>query len=173
VKENEPVVRIRPLCAQDVDAVYEMEKRCFAMPWSKESILHDLNENVCARYLVLTVDGVLAAYAGMWLIIDEAHMTNIAVHPDYRRRGYGEQILRALMALAQENLMGLMTLEVRRSNAAAQALYHKVGMIDVGYRKRYYEDNKEDALIMYIQFEYAPQEAPDAEEGTDGMPAHG
>ena len=142
-----------------------IEHLCFAMPWSKESILHDLHENVCARYLVLTVDGVLAAYAGMWLIIDEAHVTNVAVHPDYRGRGYGERILRALMDLARENLMGLMTLEVRRSNAVAQSLYHKVGFIDVGYRKRYYEDNKEDALIMYIQFSF--ESADDEQETQD------
>ena len=155
---HEPVIEIRPLCEPDVDAMCEIEHLCFVMPWSKASILHDLNENICARYLVLTADGIVVAYAGMWLIIDEAHVTNVAVHPDYRGRGYGERILRALMDLAKENLMGLMTLEVRRSNAIAQALYHKVGFIDVGYRKRYYEDNKEDALIMYVQFTY----------GTDG-----
>ena len=85
------------------------------------------------------------------LIIDEAHVTNVAVHPDFRRRGYGEKILRALMDLARDTCMGLITLEVRRSNEAAQALYHKAGFLDVGYRKRYYEDNKEDALIMYCQ----------------------
>lgn len=159
---SEPVIEIRPLQECDVDAMCEIEHLCFAMPWSKESILHDLNENVCARYLVLTVDGMLAAYAGMWLIIDEAHITNVAVHPDYRGRGYGERIMRALMDLAKENLMGLMTLEVRRSNAVAQSLYHKVGFIDVGYRKRYYEDNKEDALIMYVQFDYSEESAEDA-----------
>ena len=162
---SEPVIEIRPLSDQDVDTMCAIEHLCFAMPWSKESILHDLHENVCARYLVLTVDGVLAAYAGMWLIIDEAHVTNVAVHPDYRGRGYGERILRALMDLARENLMGLMTLEVRRSNAVAQSLYHKVGFIDVGYRKRYYEDNKEDALIMYIQFSF--ESADDEQETQD------
>lgn len=156
---HEAQVEIRPLQEADVDALVEIEKLCFSMPWSRESIMHDLNENICARYLVLCVDGVLAAYAGMWLIIDEAHMTNIAVHPDFRGRGYGEQILRALMALAQENLMGLMTLEVRRSNTVAQALYHKVGFLDVGYRKRYYEDNREDALIMYTQFQYEKEDS--------------
>lgn len=163
---SEPVIAIRPMQECDADAMCQIEQMCFAMPWSKESILHDLNENVCARYLVLTVDGVLAAYAGMWLIIDEAHITNVAVHPDYRRCGYGERIMRALMDLARENLMGLMTLEVRRSNAAAQSLYHKVGFIDVGYRKRYYEDNKEDALIMYVQFDYSDDSAGDTPSGA-------
>lgn len=148
---NNPTIEIRPLVETDVDALYEIETLCFAKPWSKESILHDIKENVCARYIVITVDGVLAAYAGMWLIIDEAHVTNIAVHPSYRGGGYGEMVLRALMTLAKDTCMGLMTLEVRRTNLVAQALYHKVGFLDVGYRKRYYEDNGEDALVMYIQ----------------------
>lgn len=145
-------IEIRPLQEADVDAICEIEEMCFAMPWSKESILHDLNENVCARYLVLTANGTLAAYAGMWLVIDEAHITNVAVHPNFRGRGYGKQIFSALMELAKDTCMGMMTLEVRRSNVVAQALYHKMGFIDVGYRKRYYEDNQEDALIMYHSF---------------------
>ena len=146
-----PDVQIRALMEADVPAVHEIERLCFPMPWSEASILHDLTENPAARWLALLEDGRLAAYAGMWLIIDEAHVTNVAVHPDFRRRGYGEKILRALMDLARDTCMGLITLEVRRSNEAAQALYHKAGFLDVGYRKRYYEDNKEDALIMYCQ----------------------
>ena len=145
-------VKIRPLQEADVEAVHEIEKLCFPMPWSEESIRHDVAENVAARWLALLEDGRLVAYGGMWLIIDEAHVTNVAVHPEFRGKGYGEQIVRALMRLAQDTCMGLITLEVRRSNQAAQALYHKVGFLDVGYRKRYYEDNKEDALIMYCAF---------------------
>ena len=94
----------------------------------------------------------MLAYAGMWLVLDEAHVCNVAVHPDFRRQGYGRRIFLALCALAKENSMALMTLEVRRSNLAAQALYHQCGFLDVGYRKRYYEDNREDALIMYREF---------------------
>ena len=146
-----PDVQIRALAEADVPAVHAIEQLCFPMPWSEASILHDLTGNPAARWLALLEDGRLVAYAGMWLIIDEAHVTNVAVHPDFRRRGYGEKILRALMDLARDTCMGLITLEVRRSNEAAQALYHKAGFLDVGYRKRYYEDNKEDALIMYCQ----------------------
>jgi len=80
--------------------------------------------------------------------MDEGHITNIAVHPDFRGKGYGERVTRALMQCASDNGMVWMTLEVRRSNLVAQALYRKVGFFDVGYRKRYYEDNREDALIM-------------------------
>ena len=149
-------VIIRPLTEADVAAVHEIESLCFPMPWSEASIRHDITENVAARWRALCEDGRLVAYAGMWLIIDEAHVTNVAVHPSFRRKGYGEAIVRALMQLAQDTCMGLITLEVRRSNAGAQALYHKVGFLDVGYRKRYYEDNKEDALIMYCQFAGQP-----------------
>ena len=112
---------VRAIREEDVAQIHEIETLCFAMPWSEESILHDIRENV-------------------------------AVHPDFRRQGYGRRIFLALCALAKENSMALMTLEVRRSNLAAQALYHQCGFLDVGYRKRYYEDNREDALIMYREF---------------------
>lgn len=142
----EPTVRLMKL--GDVPDVQEIEKGCFSVPWSSESFVHEITENKCARYIVLEAAGRVVAYAGMWLVIDEAHVTNIAVHPECRGMGYGEAVTRALMQLASDTGMVWMTLEVRRSNLVAQSLYHKVGFIDVGYRKRYYEDNHEDALIM-------------------------
>ncbi len=146
---------IRPIELRDVKGVHEIETLCFATPWSEESIRHDVEENVVARWLVLD-DGAgrVIAYAGMWLVLDEAHVCNIAVHPDFRGRGYGRQVLTALIDLAQANSMHLMELEVRRSNLVAQNLYHACGFIDVGYRKRYYEDNGEDALLMFREFRY-------------------
>lgn len=150
---------VRPIIEEDVPQIHEIEKACFAMPWSEDSILHDIRENVVARWLVLDDgEGRVLAYAGMWFVLDEAHICNVAVHPDYRGQGYGRKIFTALIELAQENSMSLMTLEVRRSNAAAQALYHSCGFLDVGYRKRYYEDNHEDALIMYREFRYEQEE---------------
>ncbi|MBQ7052357.1 MAG: ribosomal protein S18-alanine N-acetyltransferase [Clostridia bacterium] len=149
---------IRPIREEDVDSIHEIETLCFAMPWSRESILHDVKENVVARWLVLdSGEGDVLAYAGMWFVLDEAHVCNVAVHPDHRRKGYGRMIFDALVELAQENSMSMMTLEVRRSNTAAQNLYHACGFLDVGYRKRYYEDNKEDALIMYREFRYGEE----------------
>lgn len=135
---------------QDVDAVHEIEAACFKTPWSKDSLLHEVTENQCARYVVVREDGRAIAYAGVWFILDEGHITNIAVHPDRRRQGYGEKVVRAMIQLAADSGMNWMTLEVRRSNKAAQNLYHKLGFIDVGYRKRYYE-NTEDALIMALE----------------------
>lgn len=132
----------------DVDAVQEIEEGCFSIPWTRAAFEREITENACARYLVLEEEGRVVAYAGMWLIIDEAHITNIAVHMECRRMGYGEAITAALMRLASSLGMVWMTLEVRRSNTAAQALYRKLGFMDVGFRKRYYDDNREDALIM-------------------------
>jgi len=156
----EPFIRV--IREEDVAQIHEIEKLCFAIPWSEESILHDVKENVVARWLVLDDgEGNVLAYAGMWFVRDEAHVCNVAVHPDHRKKGYGRRVFEALEALAQENSMSMMTLEVRRSNIAAQNLYHACGFLDVGYRKRYYEDNKEDALIMYKEFVY---EQTDSEE---------
>ena len=142
----------------DIDAIHEIEVACFKTPWSRESFLREVKENACARYVVLREDGVPIAYAGVWFVLDEGHITNIAVHPDKRRMGYGERVCREMIQLAADSGMNWMTLEVRRSNKVAQELYHKLGFIDVGYRKRYYE-NTEDALIMAL--EHLPEANPD------------
>lgn len=138
------------MTVEDVDAIHAIETACFKTPWSRESFLREVTENACARYVVLREDGVPIAYAGVWFVLDEGHITNIAVHPDKRRMGYGERVCREMIQLAADSGMNWMTLEVRRSNKAAQELYHKLGFIDVGYRKRYYE-NSEDALIMALE----------------------
>ena len=151
---------VRKICEADVRQIHEIETLCFAMPWSEESIRKDVEENVVARWLVLDDgEGKVLAYAGMWFVLDEAHVCNVAVHPDHRRKGYGMLVFSELEKLAMENSMAMMTLEVRRSNIAAQNLYHACGFLDVGYRKRYYEDNKEDALIMYKEFHYEDAES--------------
>ena len=151
---------VRKICEADVRQIHEIETLCFAMPWSEESIRKDVEENVVARWLVLDDgEGKVLAYAGMWFVLDEAHVCNVAVHPDHRRKGYGMLVFSELEKLAMENSMSMMTLEVRRSNIAAQNLYHACGFLDVGYRKRYYEDNKEDALIMYKEFFYDQTES--------------
>lgn len=135
---------------EDVDAVFAIESACFKTPWSRDSFYREVTDNPAARYVVLREDGVAMAYAGVWFVLDEGHITNIAVHPDRRGIGYGEKVTRAMIQLAADSGMNWMTLEVRRSNQAAINLYHKLGFIDVGYRKRYYE-NTEDALIMALE----------------------
>lgn len=143
-------VHVALMRTEDVEAVHEIEKACFAIPWSRESFLQEVTENACARYLVLFEGDVPVAYAGMWLVLNEAHVTNIAVRPDRRGLGYGEKITRALIQLAADSGMTWMTLECRKSNLVAQNLYRKLGFADVGFRKNYYADNREDALIMEL-----------------------
>ena len=151
---------IRPIRKEDISQIAEIEKLCFAMPWSEESIRKDVEENVVACWLVVDDgEGRVIAYAAMWFVLDEAHVCNVAVHPDYRGRGLGKMIFGALVETAKKNSMSLMELEVRRSNIVAQNLYHSFGFIDVGYRKRYYEDNKEDALLMFKEFRYEEKTA--------------
>ena len=141
---------IRKACIADIPQIDEIEKLCFAMPWSEESIRHDMEENVVARWLVLdSGEGRVLAYAAMWFVLDEAHVCNVAVHPDCRRMGYGKRVFEALIALAQENSMSMMTLEVRRSNEPAINLYEKFGFETCGVRKGYYRFGGEDALIMW------------------------
>ena len=141
----------------DVDQVHEIECASFHTPWSRESFLNDAR-NPAARYVLLKENGKVQAYAGVWFVLDEAHITNIAVRPEARGRGLGEQVTRALLQLCADSGMSFATLEVRRSNLAAQNLYHKVGFVDVGYRKRYYETT-EDALIMVN--EHLPEAHPE------------
>ena len=143
-------ITIGLMTLDDVDAVAAIEAATFRTPWSKESFYREVTDNACARYVVLREDGEAIAYAGVWFVLDEGHITNIAVRADRRGMGYGEQVTRAMIQLAADSGMNWMTLEVRRSNVAAQNLYHKLGFIDVGYRKRYYE-NTEDALIMALE----------------------
>lgn len=156
------------MTVEDVDAVHEIETACFKTPWSRASFLREVTENQCARYVVVREDGRAIAYAGVWFVLDEGHITNIAVHPERRGRGYGELVTRSMIQLAADSGMNWMTLEVRRGNKVAQNLYHKLGFIDVGYRKRYYE-NTEDALVMALEKlpEAHPENDPMLVEETD------
>lgn len=120
----------------------------FPIPWSYDSFKRELN-NKLASYLVALLNNKVVAYGGIWVILDEAHITNIAVHPDYRYKGIGEELLKALLEKAYAREAKEITLEVRISNLTAQSLYKKAGFVQEGIRKRYYEDNKEDALIMW------------------------
>lgn len=142
---------IELMTLEDVPYVHKIEEDSFAVPWSHESFVKEVTENLCARYLVLREDGIPVAYAGTWLVMDEAHITNIAVRKDKRGLGYGEMVTRALIQLCADTGMTWMTLEVRRGNVAAQNLYKKLGFMEVGFRKRYYADNGEDALVMLLE----------------------
>ena len=133
----------------DVDGVWAVESQVFSTPWSRGAFVNEMTDNDVAYYLVLEENGVIAGYAGMWIIVDEAHVTNIAIAPDRRGNGMGERLVRALMDSARERGAVSMTLEVRQSNAAARQLYGKLGFAAQGVRRNYYADSGEDALVMW------------------------
>ena len=137
-----------------IDGVVELENACFALPWTREDFVKEVEANKMAVYKVALVDDRVAGYAGMWHIVNEGHVTNIAVSPDYRRMGIGEKLLKALFDVAEEREMIGITLEVRISNTAAQKMYTKNGFKPEGFRKRYYSDTGEDAVIMWKYFEF-------------------
>jgi ribosomal-protein-alanine N-acetyltransferase len=144
-------VRVRPLEERDVPAVAALETATFARPWSADSLRTEITQNKLARYFCLEVDGQVSGYVGVWLIFDEAHVTNIVVRDDYRRRGLGEFLLRSAITELIRAGVKKMTLEVRPSNLAARALYQKLGFVAEGVRPRYYDDNREDAIIMWAE----------------------
>ena len=157
---SEPVIRFMRL--RDVDAVAEIEGNTFARPWSRESFRQELTRNAVARYLVAEENGEILGYAGAWVILDESHITNIAVRENARGRGLGKRLTSELLQVLSNLGACYATLEVRVSNERAQNLYKSLGFVTVGKRKRYYEDNNEDAWLMVC--EHLPEADPDYSE---------
>lgn len=153
---------IRPMNAGDLDAVTAIEEATFARPWSRQSFQQELERNVAARYLVAEKNGQVVGYAGAWIILDESHITNIAITEAERGKGIGRKLTEALMQYLSNLGASYATLEVRVSNERAQHLYKSLGFVSVGKRKRYYEDNNEDAFLMVCQ--NMPDADPDFEE---------
>ena len=143
-------LEFRFMTLEDVEAVAQLEQLSFSTPWPKDAFVNEMTINQHAKYVVVYQGIRLIAYCGMWLIIDEAHITNIAVHPEVRGQGVGEKLMRQMMALAQVLGGTRMTLEVRPSNQAARNMYTKLGFEEHGRRKKYYSDNNEDAIIMWV-----------------------
>ncbi|WP_226586024.1 ribosomal protein S18-alanine N-acetyltransferase [Halobacillus litoralis] len=141
---------IRRMTKEDVHSVMEVEAASFPVPWSSDTFAKEMQDNPHAYYYVVEKEDKIIGYCGLWLIIDEAHITNIAIHPDYRGLKYGERLFRHTCKKAIENGAIKLSLEVRVSNTAAQHMYRKFGMVPGGIRKRYYSDNGEDALVMWV-----------------------
>jgi ribosomal-protein-alanine N-acetyltransferase len=139
----------RRMTLDDIPRIMEIEHKSFSLPWSQEAFAMELTQNHFAKYVVAVLDGLVVGYGGTWVIIDEAHVTNIAIHPDFRGKKLGEELMKQLMALAIAHGAERMTLEVRVSNTVAQNLYLKLGFLSHGIRKSYYTDNNEDAMIMW------------------------
>ena len=132
----------------DLAAVHAIEQASFATPWPPQAYRNELESNRLAHYLVARAGDTVAAYGGMWLMVDEAHITTFAVHPAWRRQRIGERLLLAFLDIAIDQGAHEATLEVRLSNLGARKLYEKYGFRPVGLRPRYYSDDHEDALIM-------------------------
>lgn len=144
-------VRVRFMDVSDLDGVLELEVRTFSTPWSRDAFYNEIVKNQFAYYTVAeSADGVIVGYCGLWVVVDDAHITNIAVDPEWRRQGIGERMMSEAMVFAKKRGAQRLSLEVRVSNTAAQALYRKYGLQDGGIRKRYYTDNQEDALVMWV-----------------------
>ncbi len=118
---------IRRMTLEDVDGVYAIEAATFARPWTRQDFVKEMTANACARYLVAERNGGVIGYAGAWIVLDEAHITNIAVMKECRGQGVGRKLTSELMQYASNLGVVYATLEVRRSNETAKKLYHSVG----------------------------------------------
>lgn len=146
-------VKIRDMTVDDIDDVIEIEKKSFPTPWSKNAFKLEISKNILARYLVAELGRKIVGYAGLWLIVDEGHITSIAVDTEYRNKGIGSLLLEGLIDLCRKLNSKAMTLEVRKSNESAKSLYKKYGFKEYGIRPGYYVDNKEDAIVMWKKIE--------------------
>jgi ribosomal-protein-alanine N-acetyltransferase len=171
------------MTVDDLPAVHVIEGESFGTPWPAHAYRQELENNRLAHYIVARWGGEIVGFAGIWLLVDEAHVTTFATRRAWRRQGIGERLLLALLDLAIARGAHEATLEVRPSNAPARRLYEKYGFKNVGVRTRYYSDNNEDALIMttdsldgrpmkvrIAELRAAVAARPDIEVGADGRP---
>ncbi len=139
---------LRRAIASDSQMLAELDLKCFAIPWSEASFAADLADLEKAFYLAWEFEGKLVGYGGYWRVLDEGEIMNIAVAPEWRRRGLAAGLLQGLIRQAEIEQLRCLTLEVREGNLAARALYNRHGFVEVGLRRNYYADNNENAIIM-------------------------
>jgi [ribosomal protein S18]-alanine N-acetyltransferase len=140
---------IRPMTTSDIAAVTRIERASFSTVWPSDAFYNELSTNKLAHYFVGVFDKRVVAYGGIWVILEDSHVTTLAVDPKYRGRRFGEVLLLRLVDEAIERGAAWMTLEVRESNSVAQRLYRKYGFTTVTMRTGYYSDDNESALIMW------------------------
>ncbi len=142
-----PNFLLRKMAVQDIDAVMQIELSTFTLPWSRESYLSEL-DNKYANYFIVDFEGEIAGYGGIWVVFEEAHITNVAVGENFRGCGFGRALMTELERHARQKKAGYIFLEVRASNNVALEMYKRLGYRVTGLRKGYYSDNQEDALKM-------------------------
>lgn len=146
-----PSVLIRPMRLEDLEAIVTIERLSFTLPWSEHAYRYELSENAAARLWVAEKEGQVVGMLVLWLILDEAHIATLAVHPAHRQRGIARRLLLQALRSAWQEGARQAFLEVRQSNLAAQRLYQQLGFEISGRRPRYYHDNNEDALLMTLK----------------------
>jgi ribosomal-protein-alanine N-acetyltransferase len=145
-------VEIRPMTVEDLDEVLAVERESFPSVWSRGSYERELrNDN--SYYHVARREGLLVGYSGMWIVLDEAHITTLAVDPGSRRRGLGTRLLSDMIDLARRHAVNKVTLEVRERNEAAIAMYRKLGFVEKGFLPGYYGDTGENGVVMWKSLE--------------------
>lgn len=146
------MIRYRKMTPDDVEAVHAVEVASFPTPWTLDAFHHEMCENQFAHYIVAENEqSKIVGFCGMWIVVDSAQITNVAVLHEARGQGIGEGLMRHAMNYAKEADVETMSLEVRVSNEVAQNLYRKLNFQDGGIRKGYYTDNGEDALVMWVR----------------------
>lgn len=146
-------VSYRKMTVADIDGVLKIEQEAFSLPWTRDAFVQEMTTNLHAYYLVAEDQSQrIVGFCGMWLVMDESHITNVAVTEQVKGQGIGEGLMREAIRVAKDNGAVLMTLEVRVSNTIAQNLYRKLDFQNGGIRKGYYSDNLEDALVMWVEF---------------------
>ena len=140
-------VIIRPMTEADLDQVEELERQCFSVPWSRESLAEGLQKDTTV-YLAAELEGRTVGYCALWTALDEGEITNVAVSPDARKRGIGAAMMKELLCTGREKGIRAFFLEVRESNIAARTLYKKCGFAEDGIRKNFYEKPQENAVLM-------------------------
>jgi len=146
------VIKIEPMTRENLDDIIKVEEKAYGEHhWSKESFFNELNNKLARYFCAFDENGNLTGYCGCWQILEEAHITNVAVSPDCRRCHIGEALLTTILKSCYKEKIKYLTLEVRVSNEPAIKLYEKYGFKSLGIRKGYYQDNNEDALIMWTE----------------------
>ena len=140
-------VYIKPLTMEEVEKAVALEETCFSSPWSKQAFVDTVTKD-CYRYYAAYVDSEYVGTAGLILRYDEADISNVAVHPDWRGKGIASMLMEHVIQEAQEQGLHSLLLEVREGNTSARRLYEKTGFVIDGVRKNYYQNPVEDAVLM-------------------------
>ena len=141
---------IREMLLADIPAILEIDQASFPTPWTEEVYRHELTNNEYAKYFVVDTEEEIVGYIGLWIVLEDAQVTNIAIRPNYRGYKIGEKLFGFAVSYLMEAEVQRLSLEVRESNKIAQNMYRKFGLVAGGLRKNYYKDNGEDALLMWV-----------------------